>query len=73
MGKQEGGERGGAVPSMWISAHDRSVWSRSASEWIPWAEARGKEKRRAAATAEMLRSLDSIVSDWPAGRLGGYN
>ena len=54
--------RGGTVPSMWTSAQDRPVWSRSASEWIPWAEARGADNKRAAVAVDMLKSLDNIVS-----------
>lgn len=58
--------RGGSnIPSMWISAHDRPVWSLSASEWIPWAEVRGRLESisRPATLADRLRSLESIVSE----------
>lgn len=46
------------IPSMWISAQERPVWSLSASELIPWAEVRGAATRRG---NKMLRSLGSIL------------
>ena len=43
---------------MWISAQVRPVWSLSASELIPWAEAGGAAARRG---SRMARSLESIA------------